>query len=418
MDIGGPLIVDLPQRRARRRLIEESSRRRPPTARASIVTGPFAPGTTRVQHRVRAAVQRAHGAARAAWPVAAAAAHVFALKTGDLDLASPQIASKQRESTEQGQPLIVGRSGDGRRRAVRRSRSPACRIIRAGRAYVALGAGRRHRRRSGSGRRSSCAPPRPRASVRPEPPRWRSAPALRRFRRRRASRDVSRHYGRRRALSHVSLDSAPARSVGLFGPNGAGKSTLLGVLADADPRRRRRGPLRRATRRATGRRAARAHRRARPRPLSVRRPHGAREPRVLRPALRRSTDLRARVSTPRSSRGAALDRADDRVGGFSRGLRQRLALERALLHGPRSSCSTSRSPGSTTSRRRCSSARLRALRERRRDRASWRRTTSRAPTARRSRRRVCEDGALVDDPGGRGPLRERYRAGTARRRAA
>ena len=43
--------------------------------------------------------------------------------------------------------------------------------------------------------------------------------------------DVSRYYGRRRALSHVSLELQPGELVGLLGPNGAGKSTLLAVLA-------------------------------------------------------------------------------------------------------------------------------------------------------------------------------------------
>ena len=43
--------------------------------------------------------------------------------------------------------------------------------------------------------------------------------------------DVSRYYGRRRALSHVSLTLQPGQLVALLGPNGAGKSTLLGVLA-------------------------------------------------------------------------------------------------------------------------------------------------------------------------------------------
>ena len=43
--------------------------------------------------------------------------------------------------------------------------------------------------------------------------------------------DVSRHFGRRRALSRVSLTLGAGDIVGLLGPNGAGKSTLIGVLA-------------------------------------------------------------------------------------------------------------------------------------------------------------------------------------------
>ena len=43
--------------------------------------------------------------------------------------------------------------------------------------------------------------------------------------------DVSRHFGRRRALANVSLTLHAGDIVGLLGPNGAGKSTLIGVLA-------------------------------------------------------------------------------------------------------------------------------------------------------------------------------------------
>ena len=43
--------------------------------------------------------------------------------------------------------------------------------------------------------------------------------------------DVSRHFGRRRALSRVTFGASRGEILGLLGPNGAGKSTLIGILA-------------------------------------------------------------------------------------------------------------------------------------------------------------------------------------------
>jgi len=44
-------------------------------------------------------------------------------------------------------------------------------------------------------------------------------------------RELSRNFGRRRALTRVSLDCRSGEIVGLLGPNGAGKSTLLAILS-------------------------------------------------------------------------------------------------------------------------------------------------------------------------------------------
>jgi lipopolysaccharide export system ATP-binding protein len=43
-------------------------------------------------------------------------------------------------------------------------------------------------------------------------------------------RDLSRNYGRRRALSRVSLDCSAGEIVGLLGPNGAGKTTTFYMI--------------------------------------------------------------------------------------------------------------------------------------------------------------------------------------------
>jgi heme exporter protein A len=144
--------------------------------------------------------------------------------------------------------------------------------------------------------------------------------------------DVSRHFGRRRALAKINLTARAGDIVGLLGPNGAGKSTLISVLATLA------------------------------RPTSGEVFYGGETASRLGAALRRrlgllghelflypelsarqnltffaqlyGLDARAAVDAALERAGLA-DRADDDVSGFSRGMRQRLALERALLHAPR-----------------------------------------------------------------------------------
>jgi ABC-type multidrug transport system ATPase subunit len=145
-------------------------------------------------------------------------------------------------------------------------------------------------------------------------------------------RDVSRAYGRRRALSHVDLTCRAGEIVGLFGPNGAGKSTLLGICATLI--RPSAGTV------LYGERPARAYGDVLRRHLGVL-GHDlflygdltARENLEFFGRLYGIPRLRARVDAALAQARLA-DRAGEVVQRFSRGLRQRLALERALLHDP------------------------------------------------------------------------------------
>lgn len=144
--------------------------------------------------------------------------------------------------------------------------------------------------------------------------------------------DVSRHFGRRRAVARVSLTARAGDILGLLGPNGAGKSTLIGLLATLV------APTAGVVR--FGGDASRAH------GPELRRRIG-----LLAHELHLYPELTARQNLaffaelygldasgtvgPALERAGLADRGGDTVSGFSRGMRQRLALERALLHAPR-----------------------------------------------------------------------------------
>jgi ABC-2 type transport system ATP-binding protein len=145
--------------------------------------------------------------------------------------------------------------------------------------------------------------------------------------------DLTRRFGERLAVDRLSFEARPGEIVGLLGPNGAGKTTTLRMLA---------GIIAPTSGSAT-----------------VGGIDPAREPERVHEAiglLTESPGFYERITAERNlayfagfysgldARAAArrglesmglLDRASDRVGTFSKGMKQRLALARTLLHQPR-----------------------------------------------------------------------------------
>ena len=145
--------------------------------------------------------------------------------------------------------------------------------------------------------------------------------------------DVSRHFGRRRAVSRVSFVASRGAIVGLLGPNGAGKSTLLGMLATL--LRPSAGTIRYGTTDASDAPSAlRARIGVLGHDLFLYPELTARENLAFFAGLYGLANA-DRVARAALDRAGLSDRGDDLVSSFSRGMRQRVALERALLHGPR-----------------------------------------------------------------------------------
>ena len=145
--------------------------------------------------------------------------------------------------------------------------------------------------------------------------------------------DVARHYGRRKALSQVSFTCEPGEIVGLLGPNGAGKSTLLNILATLLAPSKGRVEYGDRTSEQGGA-SVRAQIGMLGHDLFLYPELTARENLSFFGHLYGLRDVAARVASA-LDRANLASRADDQVGGFSRGMRQRVALERALLHDPK-----------------------------------------------------------------------------------
>ncbi|MGB7422692.1 MAG: ABC transporter ATP-binding protein [Comamonas sp.] len=143
---------------------------------------------------------------------------------------------------------------------------------------------------------------------------------------------VCKAYGPLRALDDVSLTLAPASCTVLVGHNGAGKSTLIKLLLGLiEPDA---GRVQVLGSRPAGRAGARARRAVGYLPETV----------ALYPSLTGAETLAfyARLKGVSTAGNAALlervgigDAAARRVGGYSKGMRQRLALAQALLGEPR-----------------------------------------------------------------------------------
>jgi len=112
VDIGGPLIIDLPSTAAGAGTLEGSSPSATVNGNRLTIVGPFAPGTTPVQVAYQLRYDSPDLHFEQAWPAAVQQVTVGVQQVGKLGISSPQFQQTRNLSTDDGVVFLIG-SGAG-----------------------------------------------------------------------------------------------------------------------------------------------------------------------------------------------------------------------------------------------------------------------------------------------------------------
>jgi hypothetical protein len=107
VDIGGPLILDLPTGAAGATVLEGSSPGASVSGDRLTVTGPFAPGVTSVQLAYQLRYDRSDLTVQQTWPVALEQLTVAIEKIGTVSMTSPQFSTVGEVRAETGTPFLL-----------------------------------------------------------------------------------------------------------------------------------------------------------------------------------------------------------------------------------------------------------------------------------------------------------------------
>ena len=108
VDVGGPLIIDLPTEALSATALEGSSPAAAVRGNRVIITGPFASGTTHVEVAFGLKHDSAALTLTQTWPVALGQVLVMAQKVGDLEMTSPQFTEYDEATGGNGTPYLLG----------------------------------------------------------------------------------------------------------------------------------------------------------------------------------------------------------------------------------------------------------------------------------------------------------------------
>jgi hypothetical protein len=106
VDIGGPLIIDLPSGAAGAATFEGSSPNTTVSGDRVTVTGPFPPGTTPVHVRFRLRLDRVNTTIEQVWPARIEQLNVVVERIGTVGISSPQFSAVEESRAEDGTQFL------------------------------------------------------------------------------------------------------------------------------------------------------------------------------------------------------------------------------------------------------------------------------------------------------------------------